>query len=65
MLILQVPPTHNAVILGVNIGLTVLALIIVILRVFSRWKFSRPGWDDWLISLSVVSITSAAYLEIY
>lgn len=49
-----VPPNHNAAIFGVNISLTVLALIIVILRIFSRFKFSKVWWDDFCVGLSVV-----------
>lgn len=49
----QTIPDHNALILGVNIGLTVLASFVVGMRLFTRVRFGRPGLDDMFICISL------------
>lgn len=46
-----------------TIAMTALGVFFVILRFISRWKKGlQPGWDDYTIVLSVVSLTQPGLL---
>ena len=55
MLLIQIPPDHNTIILEMNFGLTMFALAVVILRAFTRVRIvKRIGWEDYFAILATV-----------
>ncbi|KAI5776494.1 hypothetical protein EDC01DRAFT_682529 [Geopyxis carbonaria] len=60
----QIPPDHNALILGLNIGLTGLALLTVLLRLYTRAHIVRLlGLDDLFATLAVTFAIIMASLQ--
>lgn len=49
------PESRVAVFLGVDIGITMLALGVVVLRVVNRWSRGRLAISDYLVSIAMVS----------
>jgi hypothetical protein len=48
-------PDWGPTILAVSISLPAFALILVLLRLITRWRISQLGWDDFFIVLAIVS----------
>ncbi|KAL7940497.1 hypothetical protein V8C42DRAFT_337401 [Trichoderma barbatum] len=58
------PESRVAVFLGVDIGITILALIVVVLRVGYRWSKSRVVISDYLVSTAMLAAVIHLILDI-
>lgn len=52
------PESRVALFLGVDIGITMLALCVVVLRVWNRRSRGRIAISDYLVSIAMVSDSS-------
>ena len=56
----KIPPKQRTVLIAVQVALTAAALLIVALRLISRYMILKsPGWDDYAITAAMVALTLA------
>ena len=56
----KIPPKKRTVLIAVQVALTAAALLIVALRLISRYMILKsPGWDDYAIMAAMVALTLA------
>jgi hypothetical protein len=48
-------PDWGPTIIAVSVSLTSVTLMLVILRLGWRWRIAQLGWDDFCLSLAIVS----------
>ncbi|KAI5776296.1 hypothetical protein EDC01DRAFT_636934 [Geopyxis carbonaria] len=61
---IQIPPDHNAAILGANVGMTVFAFVVIILRLITRILLvNNIGWDDCFAAIAVIFAIPMAALN--
>lgn len=56
----QDPPSRKAMLIAVQVSMTAAALLIVALRLISRYMILKsPGWDDYAITAAMVALILA------
>lgn len=54
------PPSRRTELIAVQVSMTAAALLIVALRLVSRYMILKsPGWDDYAITVAVVALILA------
>ena len=54
------PPSRRTELIAVQVSMTAVALLIVALRLISRYMILKsPGWDDYAIMAAMVALTLA------